>query len=120
MQKLFFCSVPGKKTTFFHTQTVRARELKYSDNVHPPPTYHMSGVMCQVSGVRCQVSLTRYIYDIFFFFSWTKWWGLSLKGLFSTGLTPPSFYLAKGRLNFIVPVIIWDLIISIRFESSTN
>ena len=36
------------------TQTVRARKLKFRENVHPPPR-----VACQVSGVR-----------VFFFFSY--------------------------------------------------
>ena len=51
---------------------MRARELKFWDNVHPPPhvrsqvsdvrcqvsgvRFQVSGVICQVSGVRCRVS----------------------------------------------------------------
>ena len=45
-----------------HSQTVRARELKFSEKVHLPPpvtchvshvTYHMSHVACHVSHVKC-------------------------------------------------------------------
>ena len=41
-----------------HSQTVSARELKFLENVHPPPcfTCHVSFVRCQVSGVSCQVT----------------------------------------------------------------
>ena len=59
------------------SQIIRARELKFWDNVHPPP--HVS---CQVSGVRCQVSGVTY-----FFFFFQKWWGYSVEGLLSTGPT---------------------------------
>ena len=40
------------------SQTVRARNLKILENVHPPPcvTCQVSHVKCQVSIVRCQVS----------------------------------------------------------------
>ena len=39
------------------SQTVRAGDLKFCDNVHPPPcvTCHMSNYMCHKSGVRCHV-----------------------------------------------------------------
>ena len=52
---------PLVQTSSIHclSQTVRARELKLWENVHPPPhvTCQVSGVRCRVSGVRCQVSL---------------------------------------------------------------
>ena len=37
------------------SQTIRAGELKFWENVYPPPcvTCHLSYVRCQVSGVRC-------------------------------------------------------------------
>ena len=42
------------------SQTVRAKELKFRENVHPHHVSHvrchMSGFRCQVSGVCCQVS----------------------------------------------------------------
>ena len=43
------------------SKTVRARELKFWENVHPPPsvTYPVSYVRCHVSGVPCQVSGVR-------------------------------------------------------------
>ena len=44
-----FSSKPSKHT---YTQTVRVRELKFWENVHPPLRFR-----CQMSGVRCQVSL---------------------------------------------------------------
>ena len=40
----------AKPSKHHYTQIVRARELKFWENVHPP------SVTCQVSGVRCQVS----------------------------------------------------------------
>ena len=43
------------------SQTIRARELKFWENVHPPPcvTCYMSHVTCHMSHVRCQVSHVR-------------------------------------------------------------
>ena len=40
------------------SQTVKARELKFWENVHPPPFVkcHMSHVTCHMSCVRCHVS----------------------------------------------------------------
>ena len=53
------------------SQTVRARELKFWENVGPHHvshvTCHVSYVRCQVSCVRCQVAGVRC--DIFSFFS---------------------------------------------------
>ena len=41
-----------------NSQTVRARELIFLENVHPTPCVmcHMSHVTCHVSGAACQVS----------------------------------------------------------------
>ena len=52
---------------------MRARELKFQDNIHP-----QSHVTCQVSGVRCQVS--------FFFFFWTNWWDSRWRVSYQRGL----------------------------------
>ena len=51
-------SLSSKPSKHSYTQTVRATELIFWDNVHPPPfvTRQVSGVRCQVSGVSCQVS----------------------------------------------------------------
>ena len=48
------------------SQTVRAGELKFWENVHPQPcvTCHVSCVRCHVSGSRCQVL----VFFIFFFY----------------------------------------------------
>ena len=53
--KSAFSSKPSKH---HYTQTVRARELNFWENVHPPPsvTFQVSCVTCQVSCVRCHVS----------------------------------------------------------------
>ena len=49
----------------------------------------MSHVACHVSRVICHVShVTCHIFLCFFL---TNWWGLSVEGLLSTGLTPSSF-----------------------------
>ena len=70
---------------YHKSQTIRARELKFQENVHPPQhvTCHMSWVTCHVSHVKCCV---------FFFVSFTKWWSLSVEGLLSTGCTPSSLF----------------------------
>ena len=54
-ESLIFSSQSSKQCLF---QTVSARELKFWDNVHPPPcvTCHMSRVPCHVSRVTCNVS----------------------------------------------------------------
>ena len=75
---------------------VRARELKFWENVHPPKhvmchvsrvTCHVSHVTCHVSHVTCHMSHILFIFFIF----WTMWWSLSVEGLLSTGPTPSSF-----------------------------
>ena len=45
----------------FLSQAVRARELKFWENVHPTPcvTCHISHVRCQVTGDRCHMSCVR-------------------------------------------------------------
>ena len=47
-----------KLSKHLYSQTVRARELIFWENVHPPPcvTYRASRVRFQVSGARCPVS----------------------------------------------------------------
>ena len=56
------------------SQTIKARKLKFLENIHP---HHVSHVRCQVSAVKC--------HHIFFF--WQRW-SYMVGGLFSTG---PSF-----------------------------
>ena len=65
---------------YHESQTIRARELKFWDNVHPD---HVSHVSCQVSGFRCLVSVVRcqvlcvhYLYYIFINFLFDKGFGL--------------------------------------------
>ena len=55
-----FSSKPSKH---HYTQTVRARKLKFLNNIHPRTmsqvsgvTCHMWGVVCHVSGIRCHLS----------------------------------------------------------------
>ena len=75
---------------------VRARELKFWDNVQPPPQRcHVSHVTCHVSHVTCHVShvtchMSHVTFFIFFIFFFKKWWSLLVKGLLSTGPTPSS------------------------------
>jgi hypothetical protein len=78
--------------SYHKSQTRRARELKFWENVHPPQhvTCHMSHVTCHMSYVTCNVScVTCHIFYLIFFR--TKWWGLSMEGLLSTRPTPSSF-----------------------------
>ena len=44
-------SFSSKPSKHHYTQAVKARELKFWENVHPPPC-----VTCQVSSVRCHMS----------------------------------------------------------------
>ena len=54
---------------YHQSQTIRVRELKFWENVHPPQhvTCHMSPVMCHKTNVTCQVS-----YATFFFYKVVK------------------------------------------------
>ena len=52
------------------SQAVRARELKFGENVHPSPcvTCHLSCVTCHVSRVTCHVSpVTSHLSPVTFF-----------------------------------------------------
>ena len=53
-------SFSSKSSKHDNSQTVRARKLKFWENVHPPHVSHFmcheSSVTCQVPGVTCQVS----------------------------------------------------------------
>ena len=58
------------------TKTIRARELNFFENVHPPPgvTCHVSSVRCHMPGVTFQgVKLLYLFLLLFLFFSRTKW-----------------------------------------------
>ena len=83
------------------TQTVRARELEFWENDHPPPcvTWCMSGIPCHASHVTCHLSH----FTFFSFFLFFKWWSLLVEGLLSTGLTPSSFksyYMTLFKMAF--------------------
>ena len=84
-----------------NSQTIRARELKFLENVHPPTMCQMLHVMCHVSQVTYHVShvtsqVTHFKCHFFFFFlllfSLTRWWSQSVEGLLSMGLTPASLH----------------------------
>ena len=68
---LSWWSLCSKYSQHHKSKMVRARKLKFRENVHLPPcvTYQVSYVTCQVSGVRCHMSH----YFSFFFFP-EKWW----------------------------------------------
>ena len=75
----------------FHSQTVRARDLKFWHNVHHPlcAEWHMSYITCQVSGVRCPMFFLFFssiFFLLFFFFKVVK------LGLFSMGPTLSSLF----------------------------
>ena len=56
---LYQCSpFSSQSLKHHHCQTLKARELKYLDDVHPPPRIpcHMSNVTCHLSRVTCRVS----------------------------------------------------------------
>ena len=57
--------------TNIYSQTVRTRELKFLENVHPTlcVTCHMSRNTCHVSCVMCHKS-----HDTFFFIGGASWW----------------------------------------------
>ena len=72
------------------SQTIKARELKFLENVSPPAfvTCHATRVMCQISCVTCHLSYVT-IFFLFFLFNfffvilfWTKWWSLSVENFF--------------------------------------
>ena len=51
-------SFSSESSKYHKSQTVRARELTFGENVHPPQhvTCHVSRVTCQVSRITCHVS----------------------------------------------------------------
>ena len=90
------------------SQTGRARELKFWENVHPTLCVmcYVSCVRCQVSGVRCQVSGVRcqvsgVMCQIYIFFGGTKWLGWLVEGLLSTGPTPSSLFTIIAVTNLL-------------------
>ena len=71
----------SSRSSLYHkSQTVRARELKFWENVHPPKR------------VTCHMSRVTFHVKLFFWGGGAKWWSLSLEGLLSTGPTPSSFF----------------------------
>ena len=78
------------------SQIVRARELKFWEDVHDSPcaTFHVSHFICHMSCVTCHVShvTCRVSYIFFWFCFWTKCWSESEDGLLSTRPTLSSFF----------------------------
>ena len=61
------CSFSSRSPRNHKSQIIRAREMDFWENVHPPlyVTCHKSHGLCQVSGVT---------YHFFFLLFFTKWW----------------------------------------------
>ena len=80
-------AIPSLKSSkCLHSQTVRARELKFWENFHLP-----INVACQLSHVTCQMSpVTCNI-----FLCVDKVLSLTVEGLLSTGLLLQFFYIIK-------------------------
>ena len=84
------------------SQTVIARDLQFSHNIHYSLCVqcHMSGVTYQVSHVRCHMSLFMchvpcvmcYVSFVIYIF-FTKWLSWLVEALLSKGPTPSSFFL---------------------------
>ena len=79
----------SNSSKYHKSPTVRARELKFRENVHPPQhvTCHVSYVMCQMSHITCHVSRATFFL--------TKLWSLLVEGLLLTGTTPSSLYVEE-------------------------
>ena len=71
-----------RSVKYLHSQTGRARKLKFIENVHPPPCvkYHMSRITYHMSRAMCHMS--HVIYFLIYF--WTKLWSYSVEVLVST------------------------------------
>ena len=71
-------SFSSRYSWYHKSQTVRARELKFWENVHPPQTCHMSCVTCHVpchvSDVTCHVSHVTFLFFIIFGQSGEAYW----------------------------------------------
>ena len=81
----------------YNSQTLRARELTFLENVHPHQvmhvTCHMSNVMCHVSCVMCQVStIFSSSSNNIYIFNFYKVVVLVGEGLLLMGPTPSSNY----------------------------
>ena len=93
----------SKSSKHYKSQTVKARELNFWENVYPIKhfTCHMSSVTCDMSCIMCHSACvmchmscaTCHNWVLLLF--WTKWWSLP-RGLLSTGPTPFSF-VKRGR-----------------------
>ena len=95
-------------------QIVRARELKFGENIHPPTcvTFHVSHVMCHVSCVTCHMSrvtchvslflllFTSSFFFFFFFLFFSEWWSYSVECLLSTRPTRLVFF--KDEIKFVL------------------
>ena len=71
-------TLSSKPSKHHYNQTVRARELTFWENVHPPlfVTCQMSIVRCHISCVMCLVSGVRCVMFCFFCRQsiWSSWW----------------------------------------------
>ena len=83
----------SKSSKYHRTQTARARELKFWEYVHPPQhvtchmSHDMSHVTCHMSHVTCCMSPFFFFFSFWLLLFWTKWWGILVEGLMSTGHT---------------------------------
>ena len=102
------------------SQTGRARELTFWQNVHPTLCVmcHVSCVMCHMSHGMCHMSHVT-CPNIFFTLEknpekkWTKWWSFLVEGLLSTRPTLSSFTNLPGKIWECVWLI---LLLSLRLN----
>ena len=89
------------------SQTLRARELEFWENVHPLQhvTCNMSHVMFHMSHVMYPMPWVKFIFSM--------WWSILVEGLLSTRPTPSSF---PGSIIFF---LVWKQLID-RDPSSGN
>ena len=69
-----YSSFSSQSSKHHYSQAIRARELKFWENIHPPPhvTCNLSLVTCHVSNVICHVSHVTCHMFFFVCFFWDK------------------------------------------------
>ena len=107
------------------SQTVIARDLQFSHNIHYSLCVqcHMSGVTYQVSHVRCHMSLFMchvpcvmcYVSFVIYIF-FTKWLSWLVEALLSKGPTP-SILFYFFITNALIPNIYSSRLVVVRFGS---
>ena len=100
----------SQSSRYHKSQTIRARELKFWENVHPPQhvtchvsrvTCHVSRVTCHMSRVTCHVSHVTFFF-IYFFFFWKSGEDYRWRVCYQRGLPRLVFLLVELNTTVLI------------------